>query len=168
MPLSRIQSESINLGDDFDFTGTVTGAGGGKVLQMQNALFSNQTQSTTSSTFQDSGIEDTITPSSTSSKILGIISFTASFDAYANSGVDGNYRIMRGTTEVTRRRLNSWTDTGTNPTTITFVDSPATTSAVTYTLEYARTGAYAGNPNVGIGSSNADIDDEVILLEIAQ
>ena len=28
MPLSRIQSESMNLGDDFAFTGTVTGAGG--------------------------------------------------------------------------------------------------------------------------------------------
>lgn len=28
MPLSRIQSESMNLGDDFAFTGTVTGVGG--------------------------------------------------------------------------------------------------------------------------------------------
>jgi hypothetical protein len=27
MPLSRIQSESVNLADDFAFTGTVTGAG---------------------------------------------------------------------------------------------------------------------------------------------
>ena len=27
MPLSKIQSESINLADDFAFTGTVTGAG---------------------------------------------------------------------------------------------------------------------------------------------
>jgi hypothetical protein len=28
MALSRIQSESMNLADDFAFTGTVTGAGG--------------------------------------------------------------------------------------------------------------------------------------------
>ena len=35
MALSKIQSESINLADTFAFTGTVSGAGGGKVLQFR-------------------------------------------------------------------------------------------------------------------------------------
>ena len=33
MPLSKIQSESMNLADNYAFTGTVSGAGGGKLLQ---------------------------------------------------------------------------------------------------------------------------------------
>ena len=33
MPLSKIQSESMNLADNYTFTGTVEGAGGGKLLQ---------------------------------------------------------------------------------------------------------------------------------------
>jgi hypothetical protein len=136
------------------------------IFSTENATFTNQTATTTSSTFQTSNISDSITPSSTSSKILGLFSFTLSFDAYSNSGVDGQYRIMRGTTEVTRRRLNSWTDTGAIPVTIAFLDSPSTTSAVTYTLEYRRVSAYAGNPNVGLGGNSTDLDDEVILLEI--
>lgn len=136
------------------------------IFSTENATFTNQTATTTSSTFQTSNISDSITPSSTSSKILGLFSFTLSFDSYPNSGVDGQYRIMRGTTEVTRRRLNSWTDTGAIPVTIAFLDSPSTTSAVTYTLEYRRVSAYAGNPNVGLGGNSTDLDDEVILLEI--
>ena len=35
MALSKIQSESINLADTFAFSGTVSGAGGGKVLQFK-------------------------------------------------------------------------------------------------------------------------------------
>ena len=34
MPISKMQSESVNLADNFAFTGTVTGAGGGKILQV--------------------------------------------------------------------------------------------------------------------------------------
>ena len=37
MPISLVQSESVNLADNFAFTGTVTGAGGGKTLQMVRA-----------------------------------------------------------------------------------------------------------------------------------
>lgn len=35
MAKSIIQSESLNLADDYTFTGTVSGAGGGKVLQFK-------------------------------------------------------------------------------------------------------------------------------------
>ena len=32
MPLIKLQSEGLNLADNFAFTGTITGAGGGKLL----------------------------------------------------------------------------------------------------------------------------------------
>ena len=41
MALSKIQSESINLADNFAFTGTVTGAGGGTLILASRS--SNQT-----------------------------------------------------------------------------------------------------------------------------
>ena len=47
MALSKIQSESVNLADDFAFTGTVSGAGGGKVLQFEQFTSSTAVSSTT-------------------------------------------------------------------------------------------------------------------------
>ena len=47
MALSKIQSESLNLADDYAFTGAVTGAGGGKVLQFASDQSTNTTSSTT-------------------------------------------------------------------------------------------------------------------------
>jgi len=73
--ITKIQSEAVNLADDFAFTGNVTGAGGGKVLQVINSINTYQ-HSTTSTSLIDaessSGVvwETAITPSSTSSKIL--------------------------------------------------------------------------------------------------
>ena len=59
MPLSKIQSESLNLADDFAFTGTVTGAGA--------AGYTKTAQTTTNgaATYTISGI-----PSGTSELIL--------------------------------------------------------------------------------------------------
>ena len=41
MAISKIQSKSINLADDFTFTGTVAGAG--KILQVLNATSTTET-----------------------------------------------------------------------------------------------------------------------------
>ena len=34
MALTKLQAEGLNLADTFAFTGTVSGAGGGKILQV--------------------------------------------------------------------------------------------------------------------------------------
>ena len=48
MALSKIQSESINLADNFAFTGTVTGAGG----NMKPAFYANRTSGNQSLTHE--------------------------------------------------------------------------------------------------------------------
>ena len=45
MAIDKIQSESINLGDNFAFTGTVSGAGGVNTPYFETYLASNQTLS---------------------------------------------------------------------------------------------------------------------------
>ena len=55
MPLSKIQAESMNLADTYAFTGTVSGAGGGKIGQIISATHSTQFQ-TSSSTRAATGL----------------------------------------------------------------------------------------------------------------
>jgi broad specificity polyphosphatase/5'/3'-nucleotidase SurE len=74
MALIKVQSEGINLADNFTFSGTVAGAGGGKVLQVIQAtnttLFSSSSGSMTAT-----GKTVSIIPSSTSSKIFLTFSY---------------------------------------------------------------------------------------------
>jgi|TARA_B100001094_G_scaffold32165_1_gene26678 hypothetical protein len=73
MALSKIQSQSVNLADDFAFTGTVTGAGGGKILQVKQTVFKGQFSNSASTALHEevvTGLNCTITPTSASNKIL--------------------------------------------------------------------------------------------------
>lgn len=69
MARSIIQSESLNLADDYTFTGTVSGAGGGKLLKHAVNIIDTQA-SRNSSTFGQIADFGSFTPSSTNSKII--------------------------------------------------------------------------------------------------
>jgi len=69
MPLTKVQAEGINLADTFAFSGAVSGAG--KVLQVSQSSISSRLALATGGNFTKiTGLEASITPSSTSSKIL--------------------------------------------------------------------------------------------------
>jgi len=114
----------------------------GSILQVVYAS-SGSSFSTTSQTLQDTGFSATITPSSSSSKIL-IISNNNMYigqNAQGASYVFGRVSLARNTTQLQEARLA--TNTGTSITDIvhtspiTYLDSPATTSAVTYRIYIA-------------------------------
>ena len=101
MPLSKIQAESMNLADTYAFTGTVSGAGGGKLLQ---TVVSNQLttweQSASGNSWSDinpgSGVwEATITPSATNSVIIVSLYFGFIRPHTANGAYGGAIRIQR-------------------------------------------------------------------------
>ena len=95
MALSKIQAESMNLADTFAFTGTVSGAG--KILQIQTGTKSGSNATDSSGSFIDSGLSVTITPSSSSNKVLLIASCTSQNDAVGG----GTYmRFLRGSTTI--------------------------------------------------------------------
>ena len=69
MPFTKLLPTSIDLAQNFAFTGTVAGAGGGKVLQMEADISSNQLCNYTTPTVMTASI----TPSATSSNIFYLL-----------------------------------------------------------------------------------------------
>ena len=139
----------------------------GHVLQVVNATV-NAAQSTSSSSFTDTTLNASITPKSSSSKILVICQPV--IRVYNNGGADarGDFRIVRGSTEVSKFRARSY-DYGTSGSildtseSIVALDSPATTSSTTYTLQYKKADGAQVELNPG-GSAN-DIST-LTLMEI--
>jgi hypothetical protein len=109
---------------------------GGKILQVLNATDST-TRSTTSTSFVTASntLSISITPSSTSSKIFLI----ANSNGYANNaGLNAYFTIYRGATNLgnaSNGLINWWDETNRqigNGWSMTYLDSPSTTSATTY------------------------------------
>lgn len=109
--------------------------------------------STTSTTFSAiTGVEATITPSSTSSKVLVLAQISASADvgsagAFFRVRRGGTDTIFVGDTSGSRTRVTVATALGSNEQSVAlpimFLDSPSTTSPVTYDIAFAS--AVSGN-----------------------
>jgi hypothetical protein len=140
-----------------------TPAGGGKVLQVVHASTSTIGESATS-TFADSGLTATITPSASTSKILVLVNQAG---CSKDSGNTANMlQLLRGATVLTKfAGLGGQTDnTNTNvfnAATTSWLDSPATTSATTYKTQFASQ-ANIGRVLVQVSTSVSTIT----LLEI--
>ncbi len=115
-------------------------AGGGKVLQVVQNNYNTQTV-VASTSYSDTGLSVSITPSSATSKILIIISQAFSVTrSNADNGHD--LRILRGATDIFDQSgsdstayffgngLTAFTLVGTSS--LIYLDSPNTTSATTY------------------------------------
>jgi hypothetical protein len=121
-------------------------AGGGKVGQVLSTLKTDTFSTASTSPVTITGLSQAITPSATSSKVLIMVSLSAGVSntdsdlaLFALSG--GNTATYTGDTAGSRKRTVHWvrrpgdsaTVAATNmPMTLIYLDSPATTSAVTY------------------------------------
>jgi len=172
MALSKIQSESVNLADDFAFSGNVTGAGvSGKVLQVVNVFTSSNT-STNSTSWQNTGMLLSITPSSTTSKIYVISTFGTKSTTASNVG-SGNqkiriYRTISGGSEVDlaitnigTREANGFNDYVEGAGSISVLDSPNTTNSCSYRIKI-KSNHSSTNIQVPAGESGV-----LTLMEIA-
>jgi len=113
--------------------------GGGKVLQVVSATYSTETDNS-STTYADTGLTATITPTSASSKILVLVSQYYTMERSAN-GVNGGIILLRGSTilldDSNKENLVSYAAGATavysgTSLSLSYYDSPATTSATTY------------------------------------
>lgn len=120
-------------------------AGGGKVLQVVSVEYSTSTTIATSS-YTDTGLSASITPSATSSKILIIITQQVFMTRQSNSAVNSDYRVLRGATQIgatgALTQISGGTDSAGSltiryPLAFTFLDSPNTTSSTTYKSQIA-------------------------------
>ena len=149
MPLSAVASNQIKndtiVDADINSSSNIatTKLGTGAVIQVVHASELSSTVSTTSGSYVDTGLSVSITPSSTSNKIL-ILSTSVVLNNTNNCGVE--LKVVRDSTDIWIGRgaaqdgLVNWIASGygAQSCNINTIDSPSTTSAITYKLQYAE------------------------------
>jgi hypothetical protein len=163
-------NDTVLTADSSTATGLkwATPAGGGKVLQVVQGI-STTTTSLSSTTYTDTTLTASITPSSASSKVLCLVMLSLSVTATVDGNGHGAFlRLMRGATAiVTNGRALLLSGSTANDTLIqgitpiTYLDSPATTSATTYKVQFACDAA-----STTIYAQIADVPSTIVLLEI--
>lgn len=175
MPISTINAASLGGSQLAD-----ANMAPGSVLQVVYGETSDRTSWAPATAWSDTGITATITPSSTSSRILVLVD--GKFGG-TDSGVNFSLRLLRGATVI-----YAGTDSGTKqgfahieqgwaafqyfilPTNATTVDSPASTSALTYKVQIAHNssgGTAFMNRTGNNTASQANTRSSITLLEIA-
>jgi len=153
-------------------SGTATGFGGGKILQVVSAVISAQ-YSTTSTTKVATGVVGNITPASASNKVLVIASIASQYSAdstggglflYTNTAAVTAGDASVGTGLAHDSPFNAYegtSDIQTGRGSFIYLHSPSSTSAVYYQIHFkSRTG---GTFYCGQGD---DITQTVTLMEI--
>lgn len=136
----------------------------GNVLQVVNASTTTEV-ATTSTTFIDTGLTASITPSSTSSKIL--LLYTLQQFTNANGAVS-KFKLFRDSTELILFGFQGYAGSSTlmSKGSHQFLDSPSTTSAITYKVQFnSAIGGF--NALMQYDDSNGDGISEMTLMEIA-
>jgi hypothetical protein len=116
-------------------------AGGGKVLQVVQGTFTGYASLSTS-TFTDSGITVTITPTSATSKVLVFATINGVYKNIGNGSNAVKSQLLRGATVISSSSERSgFTNTSVvgniGTVSMNYLDSPATTSATTYKVQIA-------------------------------
>jgi len=141
----------------------LTGVSGGKLLQVVNAIDTGSPTSS-STTYVDTGLTASITPSSTSSKVLVIVSLDGTVQGGDTSI---NYRCYRDSTEIggtiIGRKIGDSNNSDGTPAAFSFtvLDAPSSTSSLTYKTQFSNANATnIARMNNGYGSST------ITLMEI--
>jgi len=150
-----------NSNTDMDFK-WVTSAGGGKVLQVVSAT-NTATQSSASTSFVDA-ITVSITPSANTSKVLVMGFISGSSDG---SVTQIPFRLARGSTgifvgdssgirtQATGLLFQPSNSNYSSQASASFLDSPATTSATTYRVQFKNDG---GSGTAYLGQTYNDVN----------
>ena len=136
----------------------------GQVVQVVNATYTGIVASA-SNTFVDTGLSASITPSSSSNKILVLVSLQFFVDT---AGGNLGAQIVRGSsTSVVSQDYLAYGSSGgfMSNTFIQGLDSPATTSSTTYKVQFKRRSG-SGTIFAQYGDSNGTGLSSITLLEV--
>ena len=147
-------------------SGTNTNFPAGSVLQVVTATYSTFV-AISSTSYVDTGLSASITPTSSSSKILVLISQPGVLRFDVSTEQEGFLNLMRGATQITNiGAFQRMTATGAQYAGffggIVYLDSPSTTSSTTYKTQAKITNT-ANNGNIYFQAGTSTIT----LLEIA-
>jgi hypothetical protein len=146
-----------------------TPAGGGKVLQVVNATYGVETTSS-SSTYADTGLTATITPTSATSKILVIVSQQGVQKA-TNTTAAVEIKLQRAGSDIlTLGDGNGFTNTTSfaqvGSVSASYLDSPATTSATIYKTQFRSTANNAAAYVQSFRTATDSAKSTITLMEI--
>jgi len=174
MPLTKIQSLGITDGTivnaDINASAAIAGTkltGVGKVLQVVQTFKADSFSSSSTSFTDVTGLSVSITPSSASNKILVFANMVGCAKSANNTYM--GLRLLRNSTTIHLLETQAGYTAGSvtsnfGSDSVTFLDSPATTSATTYKIQFNNTPA-TGTVIVNDGSS---LDGcTITLMEIA-
>ena len=149
-----------------DGSGGLSWAGAGKILQVVQTVKSNIFTTASSSFVDVTGLSASITPSSSSNKILCVVNIGIGSDS---AGADNLVRVVRGSTKIVPNDTLVRTDSTSicinwN---ISLLDSPATTSSTTYKVQILS----ESTSTVKVNSRNSEVAIDgistITLMEVA-
>ena len=169
--VARLASSAINGNLLTVDTSTASGlkwaapAAAGKIGQVINALYDTET-STTSTSYGDTGLSASITPSATSSKVLIIVSLDAILKT-GNAGY-GEFALLKGATVLkyfgNAGNSANGVSNGVGGVMLSYLDTPSTTSSTTYKAQFkssaAATTIYINTAGANVGTSS------ITLMEV--
>lgn len=158
MAISKIESASLATG-----VPSRSQLPAGTVLQVVQGITTTQVSSS-SSTYADTGLSATITPTSATSKILVVVDHSLCNKSTNNVGMqlkiqknNSDFIVIAPYIGFTGNTQDSYFRAG-----CTYLDSPSTTSAITYKTQF---GAYTNNLQVVV--QVASTPSTITLMEIA-
>ena len=134
----------------------------GHIIQVVNGVLTAGAANSTTS-YVDTGLTATITPKFATSKILVVTTIMGVENNTASEGT--HVKLVRGSTDLSEfgKYMGYVRTYVTNHPSISFLDSPSTTSATTYKVQF-KLGQGSGTSNIGANSSISSMT----LMEIAQ
>lgn len=156
MPLTQLR----NLGILANAGITTTKLGTGAVLQVVTGEFASSF-TTTSSSFVDTGLTASITPSSTSNKILVLLD---SFGCNNTANRSMFLNIVRTSTNIVEKGVTVNASASNYSLNLITLDSPSSTSSVTYKMQIKTDGS--GTVNINDTSAVSQRKSSITLLEI--
>jgi hypothetical protein len=161
--------QSVTIAGTLGVTGKITSASMpvGSVLQVVNASYS--TIVTTSSTsYVATGLTATITPKFSTSKILVLINHACCRKSVSNANNAIDMKLQKNSSDLLQI-ISSGGYTGTTidvyfTVSYVYLDSPATTSATTYSTTFRNQSASA---NVSVQTDGSVAPSTITLMEIA-
>jgi len=128
-----------------------------RILQIVTGTTNTQT-STGSATYSDAGLSASITPQATTNKILVM----AQINYYNASTNKTNFNLVRGSTQINETNpLGGDANNIDGGHFLTFLDSPATTSATTYKVQFKT------NSSAGYLRASATATCTIFLMEVS-
>ena len=153
--------------------GVPTGGGGG-IIQIVQGSITAPVENTTSGSFTDTGLTATITPKFNTSKVFCMVSLGS---ISAASGTSTGFRLVRGSTDIGMPDSTALQSGFTNiydadqqilaSANFNFLDSPATTSSITYKVTWRNSGSTTWLGRYIGSATNYNGVSTLILMEVS-